>query len=276
MLNEQTSSATQILEPSVEIVSNSGQIEDITPTYKSPVPKHLKVSCSLSQDDIDLAQPLATPEKSAIYSDVDSHKLEISISPMKNHIEYNRVGRRILDLAYVCQQIKEKDNHGPYSFSFEDMVCVGEKKIGLKSTFTFKCNFCLKIYVIDSERSETHMTDINIAAVAGIMNVGGGFSQLQAVTASLEIPPLSQFMYNKSHDTVCKSFNQCATKEMEGAAKEEAQLALSIGDIDTDGTPLISVVADGSWCKRSYRSTYNSLSGAVSICDITYTIHGKT
>lgn len=145
------------------------------------------------------------------------------------------------------------------------MVCVNEKTIGLKSSFTFKCNFCLKTYTLNSESLEANMMDINIAAVAGIMNVGGGFSQLQTMTASLEIPPLSQFVYNKSHDVVCKSFNECATKEMEAAAKEEAQLAISAGDIDTDGTPLISVVADGSWCKRSYRSTYNSLSGAVSI-----------
>lgn len=206
-----------------------------------------------------------------VNSDVETHKLEISISPIKNHVEHIIVGRRILDLAYICQQIKEKDNHDPYSCSFKDMVCVNEKKIGLKSCFTFKCNFCLKTYTLDSESPEANMTDINIAAVAGIMNVGGGFSQLQTMTASLEIPPLSQFVYNKSHDIVCKSFNECATKEMEAAAKEEAQLAISAGDIDTDGTPLISVVADGSWCKRSYRSTYNSLSGAVSIyLDILY------
>ncbi|XP_060875891.1 uncharacterized protein LOC132949126 [Metopolophium dirhodum] len=199
-----------------------------------------------------------------VNSDVDTHKLETSISPIKNH-EHTIVGRRILDLAYICQQIKEKDNHDPYGCSFKDMVCVNEKKIGLKSSFAFKCNFCLKTYTIDSESSEANMTDINIAAVAGIMNVGGGFSQLQTMTASLEIPPLSQFVYNKSHDIVCKSFNECALKEMEAAAKEEAQLAVSAGDIDTDGTPLISVVADGSWCKRSYRSTYNSLSGAAAI-----------
>jgi len=107
------------------------------------------------------------------------------------------------------------------------MVCVNENKIGLKSSFTFKCNFCLKMYTLDSESSEANMMDINITAVAGIMNVGGGFSQLQTMTAFFEIPPSSQFVYNKSHDIVCKSFNECATKEMEAAAKEEAQLAIS-------------------------------------------------
>lgn len=52
---------------------------------------------------------------------------------------------------------------------------------------------------------------------------------------------------------------------MEAAAKEEIQLTISTGEIDTDGIPVISVVADGSWCKRSYRTIYNSFSGALSI-----------
>jgi len=69
-----------------------------------------------------------------------------------------------------------------------------KKKIGLKSSFLFKCNFCLKTYIIDSESSEANITDINIAAVAGIMNVGGGFSQLQTMTA---------FFGNTSLKSVC-------------------------------------------------------------------------
>lgn len=114
------------------------------------------------------------------------------------------------------------------------------------------------------------MTEINIAAIDGIMDIGGAFSQLQAMAASMEIPPLSQFVYNTSHNRVCKSFEEYAKNEMEIAAIEEAQLAISAGEIDTDGTPLISVVADGSWCKWSYRITYNSLSGTVSTFNIIY------
>lgn len=32
-----------------------------------------------------------------------------------------------------------------------------------------------------------------------------------------------------------------------------------------NGTPLITVICDGSWPKRSYRNNYNSLSGAAII-----------
>lgn len=42
------------------------------------------------------------------------------------------------------------------------------------------------------------------------------------MTAGLEIPPLSQFVYNKSHNIVCKLFEEVDMKEMEAAAKEEA------------------------------------------------------
>jgi len=59
-------------------------------------------------------------------------------------------------------------------------------------------------------------------------------------------------------------YEKAAANAMEEAAKEEAQLAILAGNVDSDGTPLVTVVADGSWCKRSYRTMYNSLSGTVS------------
>ena len=70
--------------------------------------------------------------------------------------------------------------------------------------------------------------------------------------------------YNKEHDIVCEKFEEAATQTMYTAAKEEARLAIEAGDVDIDGVPIIAVMADGSWCKRSYRTMYNSLSGTVS------------
>lgn len=54
---------------------------------------------------------------------------------------------------------------------------------------------------------------------------------LQSMTASLEIPPLSQFIYNKSHDIVCRLFEELAMKEMKAAAKEETELAIYLLEI---------------------------------------------
>jgi len=48
------------------------------------------------------------------------------------------------------------------------------------------------------------------------------------------------------------------------AAEEEAKLAVATGNVRKDGVPMITVIADGAWSKRSYRSNYNALSGVVS------------
>lgn len=47
------------------------------------------------------------------------------------------------------------------------------------------------------------------------------------------------------------------------AGNEEKQLALQCGNTDADGTPMCTVVADGQWSKRSYKTKYDALSGAV-------------
>lgn len=48
------------------------------------------------------------------------------------------------------------------------------------------------------------------------------------------------------------------------AGREEARLAIEANDVDDEGYPLVTVVADGAWAKRSYKTKYNSLSGSVS------------
>lgn len=52
---------------------------------------------------------------------------------------------------------------------------------------------------------------------------------------------------------------------MKKAGDEERKIALEEGNIDEDGTPVCTVIADGQWSKRSYKTKYNALSGAVII-----------
>lgn len=133
------------------------------------------------------------------------------------------------------------------------------------SSFTFQCQMCNKISVIKTEDDKSDMMKINTAAVIGIINTGGGYGQLTEIMATLDVPTFNNRTYDKTHDQVCDKFEEAASQTMFAAAKEEARLAIEAGDVDTDGTPLIAVVADGSWCKRSYRTMYNSLSGMVRI-----------
>lgn len=79
----------------------------------------------------------------------------------------------------------------------------------------------------------------------------------------MNISPVSYSTYTKYENVVSCGWMSTAERAMKEAAEEEAQLARKIGDVDS--TPLITVVANGSWCKRSYRTNYSSLSGVVSI-----------
>lgn len=47
------------------------------------------------------------------------------------------------------------------------------------------------------------------------------------------------------------------------AGNEERQIAIENNNLDTDGLPMCTVIADGQWSKRSYRTKYNAFSGAV-------------
>ncbi|KAJ8875570.1 hypothetical protein PR048_023466 [Dryococelus australis] len=50
---------------------------------------------------------------------------------------------------------------------------------------------------------------------------------------------------------------------MQTAGEEEAALATQAGDLDDDGIPVIAVVTDGAWRRRSYGTNYNALSGVL-------------
>lgn len=74
---------------------------------------------------------------------------------------------------------------------------------------------------------------------------------------------MSSRLYDKEQNKVYDTYEEIAAKEMEQSAKEEAWLAIEAGNVDDDGTPLVMVIADGNWCKRSYKTMYNSLSEVV-------------
>lgn len=80
------------------------------------------------------------------------------------------------------------------------------------------------------------------------------------------MPSMSNNTYQKYHNEIKASVHDVAWEEMKQAGKEEAELAKASGEVDSDGCPVITVVADGSWAKRSYKSSYSSLSGVVSQC----------
>ena len=50
---------------------------------------------------------------------------------------------------------------------------------------------------------------------------------------------------------------------MKQAGEEEKRIAIECGDVDLDGIPMCTVIVDGQWFKRSYKTKYDALFGVV-------------
>ncbi|KAL4084346.1 hypothetical protein QTP88_028169 [Uroleucon formosanum] len=97
----------------------------------------------------------------------------------------------------------------------------------------------------------------------GIVNTEQGYTQLDTFSVFLNMPNMSNSLYQKIHNDLIKHTEDAALEAMEIAGKEEARLAIEENNVNEDGIPLVTVVADGTWSKRSYKSNFNALSGAV-------------
>lgn len=174
-------------------------------------------------------------------------------------------GRRIVDIHFLFKQFQKLSDHCPqFGCTLSNVILKSETKKGLKSGFIFQCNMCGVNQTVWSEPEESEVIDINKAAVVGTMSLGGGFAALEKLLGAMNVRCMSNKTYDKYHGIVSKGWEETALKEMREAAEEEIKLARERGDVDQDGTPLLTVVTDGSWAKRSYRKNYNSLSGMVS------------
>ncbi|GBL74580.1 hypothetical protein AVEN_235491-1 [Araneus ventricosus] len=173
------------------------------------------------------------------------------------------IGRRIIDLGYFFNRLREIGNHGPFNCSLSNMTIVSDVRKGLRIGIELKCNMCFITEIVWSENPDSNKMPINTAAVSGIMTTGGGYSNLEDILSALDIPSMTSHTFQKERDRISAAWEETAAKEMHNAAMEEKRLAIEAGEIDADGIPLLTVVADGSWAKRSYRTNYSSLSGAV-------------
>lgn len=172
-------------------------------------------------------------------------------------------GRRIINIAYFFERIS-KINHHPFDCSFKNLIFVEEKKNGFYSEFVFVCTICNTKEIIESENPNTLLMDVNKAFVTALVNSDQGFAQLDIITALLNMPNMSNKLYQKVHEKVENLAHITAWESMSSAAEEEAKLAKDNGDVNENGVPMITVIADGAWSKRSYRTNYNALSGVVS------------
>lgn len=173
-------------------------------------------------------------------------------------------GRRLVNIKYVFESIQSIKHQG-FDCSFRDLEFTKEKRKGFFSTFYFFCKICGSKEIINSENpSDDINMNVNMAVVSAVVNTGQGYAQLDEFAATLNMPVISNRMYQDTHSKVFHYTHKMALEGMLLAGKEEGRLAIERGDVDNNGRPKIAVIADGAWSKRSYRTNYNALSGVVS------------
>lgn len=173
-------------------------------------------------------------------------------------------GRRIVDIFYIFDQIQKCTHEGGFGCTFMDMVFDHEIHYGLRSQFQFTCKMCKIKINIESEKNipETYLP-VNLATISGSISIGIGYSQLEEMFASIDIPCMSSSTFLSGQENLSDKMHCIAEEAMKIAGEEERRLAIEANDIDIDGTPMCTVVADGQWSKRSYKTKYDALSGVV-------------
>ncbi|CAH1101874.1 unnamed protein product [Psylliodes chrysocephalus] len=107
----------------------------------------------------------------------------------------------------------------------------------------------------------TDSVDINSALTLGAVSTGIGYSTLAEIAAAINMPMIAEKTYVHYYEKVADAIYSAVTQVMKEAGREEAKLAKSLGEVDGNGIPFITVVADGAWSKRLYNVNYNASSG---------------
>ncbi|XP_029348145.1 uncharacterized protein LOC100575276 isoform X2 [Acyrthosiphon pisum] len=200
------------------------------------------------------------------HSTIENHVIETSNDSIESDLTIHFKGRRIVDMSHVFYQIQNSKQHTPgLGCSFMDVDFISESTKGFECSWKFQCRMCNMKTVITSEKRDPEIIPINKAVVNGTIAIGIGFTQLAELTASIDIPCMTAKIYLKYNTIVGADIKSSAWDEMRLAGMEEKRLALELGDIDEDGTPMCPVIADGQWSKRSYKTKYDALSGAATI-----------
>ncbi|XP_064465681.1 uncharacterized protein LOC135377293 [Ornithodoros turicata] len=245
-------SSTSEIRPSNSSFADSAEVDNVVP-------------CSSGCDELagSRASPVpitaaVTPSRSSSFDTGNVHQTQSQRTSSVN-------GRRIVEIDHFFSSLQSLSVHSPFGCGLADMEIVSEHRRGLCSSFSLKCRMCLRKDVVTTEAPVDQLVqqrmDVNSSAVNGIVSIGSGFSGLRELLGALDIPGMAGSTYSKYQDIVAKGIDETAWEEIRKAGIEEARLAREAGDVDADGFPIITVVADGAWCKRSYKNKYDALSG---------------
>lgn len=174
-------------------------------------------------------------------------------------------GRRIVEIKSFFESITNFVHVGLYNCSTNNLEIKNEQRIGLISDFLVECRMCKATKKISTDRNEDGYMDVNKSAVLGTISSGGGYSNLEETLSFCNVPCMTYEKFISVENQIAPDIYSALDKLIEAGGKEEARLAIEDGNVDTDGIPKITVIADGAWSKRSYKSNYNAPSGVAVI-----------
>ncbi|CAH1103019.1 unnamed protein product [Psylliodes chrysocephalus] len=206
-----------------------------------------------------------------INSDVDStvtpENKSKGIKRSLKHESSTLEGNRIVNIKHFFKEIVSFNHCGMFSCTPRELEIVHEIRKGFMSQIVIKCKMCRVKKTVTTSPDDGKL-NTNQASVLGTISIGCGYSQMSEFFSTLDIPPLGYKLYKTEEKNLQQVIEQENWKVMMEAGAEEAKIARENGEVDENGIPQITVIADGAWCKRSYRSAYNAHSGAACIVGI--------
>lgn len=145
------------------------------------------------------------------------------------------------------------------------MVFAKETKMGFRSIFYYQCSECGVLHKLQSSTKNDVSLDVNEKATLGITSIGSGFYHLEEFCAHMDIPCMSSTTFGKANKALQENWWELGKFHSELALQEEIDHAVAIGNVDSAGNALITVICDGSWGKRSYGKGFSSLSGCAAL-----------
>ncbi|KAF2901518.1 hypothetical protein ILUMI_04670 [Ignelater luminosus] len=177
--------------------------------------------------------PVQEPENmDGIDAEIDDNgsenlsELEVVTDTINEEPLFAPTGRRLFDIGFLFQQILKSERHTPFDYSIIDMSVISESRHGLQSTFLLKCKNCGIIKRISNENvHHEDRLDINLSITLAVVSTGVGYSQIEKIAASIDMPMMSDTTYQKFHESVSVTIHETAWKIMEKAERMEAELA---------------------------------------------------
>ncbi|CAG4930765.1 unnamed protein product [Parnassius apollo] len=162
---------------------------------------------------------------------LDDYMTPYLIEPEKNEKVTSINGRRMIDIVFFLNKLKEILSHKSlFNCGIQCLILLGEKRIGVASKFKLMCEMCGMVFHIDSDDpATTENDDMNTGAVVGIIYTGIAYSQLEEICSSMNIPTFSERYFSKIQDKVFDEWERTAAEEMEAAAERENEAAIAEG-----------------------------------------------